>query len=136
SIRPSASPLRQHLLPVQLLQPSGRVCENGPVKAAVHEIVEILHLQKGGVLGVAAVDLIQVIQHAVLFAIEADELPEHGETGGLDEDLLDLPVGLQPAIRQEQHQNGPAQAAVDHHDVPHGLRLVVVLVVEHAHPPL
>ena len=84
----------------------------------------------------AAVDLIQVIQHAVLFAIEADELPEHGETGGLDEDLLDLPVGLQPAIRQEQHQNGPAQAAVDHHDVPHGLRLVVVLVVEHAHPPL
>ena len=58
----------------------------------------------------AAVDLIQVIQHAVLFAIEADELPEHGETGGLDEDLLDLPVGLQPAIRQEQHQNGPAQA--------------------------
>ena len=84
----------------------------------------------------AAVDLLKVVQDAVFLPIKSDELPEHRKTGGLDQDLLDLPVGLQAAVRQEQHQHRPVLAAVDHHDVPHGFRLVVVLVVEHAHPPL
>ena len=81
--RGSASML-QHLFGIDLLEPAIHICKQLPVEGVVGDIVDIVHLDKSRVGGMAAVDLVQALQKAVCLAVEADELPEDGKAGGLD----------------------------------------------------
>ena len=77
----------------------------------------------------------KAFQNPIFLPVKTHELPINGETGGFDQDLFDFPIGTEPSICEKQDHHRLAESAIDHHDVAHGFRFVVVLVVEHTHPP-